>query len=404
VTVTGGEWRRYWSLPLAAALGYATSVIHIYGLGPYIEPISSEFGWSRTQLTVGLTISTTISGLLAVPVGLLVDRVGPRPLGLIGVVLLSAAFALLGTATGSAANWYLLWFVLAFATLLVQATIWTSAVASRFAASRGLALAVTLCGASVAQVVFPVLGTTLIDSFGWRQAMVVQGAIWVAVVFPLVFLAFRGAHEERRANDQPAAVPPDTGGTSFAQALRSTVYLRLFLAAILFTFTIVALSVHFVPMMTGRGLAKLEAAGLATLIGVASVVGRLGTGLLLDRFRGSHVGAAVFLLPVIGCAALLVSQGGGAAALAAIFIGLTLGAEVDVIVYLCTRYFGLKSFGALYGGLLLALSLGTATGPLAAAKLFDVYGSYDAFLWLTITFMLASSLCLVSLPRPPAQT
>lgn len=372
------EWRRYWSLPLAAALGYATSVIHIYGLGPYFEPITREFGWSRTQLTVGLTISTTISGLLAVPVGLLVDRVGPRPLGLAGVVLLSAAFALLGTATGSAANWYLLWFVLAFATLLVQATIWTSAVASRFAASRGLALAVTLCGASVAQVVFPLLGTALIDSFGWRQAMAVQAAIWVAVVLPVVFLAFRGAHEERRSSAQRTALPADSSGSSFADGLRSTVYLRLFLAAVLFTFTIVALSVHFVPMMTGRGLAKLEAAGLATL-----------------------VGATVFLLPVVGCAALLGSPTGGAAAVAAIFIGLTLGAEVDVIVYLCTRYFGLKSFGALYGGLLLALSIGTATGPLAAAKIYDVDGSYDAFLWLTVGFMLASSLCLASLPRPP---
>jgi MFS family permease len=97
---------------------------------------------------------------------------------------------------------------------------------------------------------------------------------------------------------------------------------------------------------------------------------------------------------------LTVGATGLGQAVAAAFIGLTLGAEVDVIVYLTTRHFGLKSFGGLYGGLLTALSIGTATGPLAAAAVFDAYGSYAPFLWLTIAFMVASSTALLSLPKP----
>lgn len=73
---------------------------------------------------------------------------------------------------------------------------------------------------------------------------------------------------------------------------------------------------------------------------------------------------------------------------------------MDVIVYLTTRHFGLMSFGGLYGGLLTALSIGTATGPLGAAAVFDRYGSYAPFLWLTIAFMIASSVALWSLPAP----
>ncbi|MFD2430391.1 hypothetical protein ACFSUK_24500 [Sphingobium scionense] len=56
------EWRRHYMLPIAA-LGYATSVIHIYGLGPYIQPISDQFGWTRTQVTVGLTLSTLVQAV-----------------------------------------------------------------------------------------------------------------------------------------------------------------------------------------------------------------------------------------------------------------------------------------------------------------------------------------------------
>src|SRR5687767_3125808 len=89
------EWRQYYMLPLAAAAGYATSVIHIYGLGPYIEPVSAEFGWTRTRTTAGLTLSTLIQAVASVPIGLLVDRVGPRLLGVIGALLTAAAFALM---------------------------------------------------------------------------------------------------------------------------------------------------------------------------------------------------------------------------------------------------------------------------------------------------------------------
>ena len=86
--------------------------------------------------------------------------------------------------------------------------------------------------------------------------------------------------------------------------------------------------------------------------------------------------------------------------MAAIVIGLTLGSEIDVIVYLTTRHFGLRNFGAIYGGLLTALSLGTAFGPLAAATVFDYNQSYLPFLSLTIICMALSSLALLSLPNP----
>ena len=89
----GAEWRRYGIVPIAAALGYATSVIHIYSLGPFIGPVSASFHWSRSQVAIGLTLSTMVQAVASVPVGLLVDRYGPRRFGLAGVLLTLAAFA-----------------------------------------------------------------------------------------------------------------------------------------------------------------------------------------------------------------------------------------------------------------------------------------------------------------------
>lgn len=399
------EWKRYGMLPLSAALGYATSVIHIYGLGPYIEPIQEAFGWSRAQATSGLTVATVINAIFCIVIGMLVDRMGPRLVGLAGVLLTTCAFALLGTATGDKTNWFLLWGVMAFATLPVQATIWTSAVASRFETSRGMALAVTLSGASLAATVFPLLATWLIDHYGWRTAFALEAAIWAAITLPMLFLFFRSAKDRQRNADptEETAPPPVLEGVSASEGLRSLTFARLFLASLLFTFTIIALVVHFVPILTSTGTERLAAAGIASLVGISSVFGRLGTGFLLDHFRASRVGAIIFLLPIIACV-LLISAGDNrmAQSVAAIVVGLTLGSEIDVIVYLTTRHFGMRNFGTIYGGLLTALSIGTAFGPLAAAAVYDYSGSYLPFLALTILFMACSSLALLSLPNPDA--
>ncbi len=400
------EWHRNPLLPVAAGLGYATSVIHIYGIGPFYGPVAAQFGWSRTEVTFGLTIATLVQAVGGVFIGLAVDRFGPRRFGVVGLVLLGLAFAALGSTDGSLLNWYLLWGLIALAALPVQASVWTSAVASRFTASRGMAFAVTLCGASIAAGVFPPLATGLIGALGWRAAFPVQAAIWLVVAFPVIFMFFHGRYDaggrgqRRQKSEDVGAKPADLPGATLREGLTSSVYHRLFIASLLFTFTIIALVVHFTAILGDSGASPMAAAGIASFIGWFSLAGRLGTGMLLDRLPASLVGAAVFLLPVLGCLLLLMGDGSFAAmAGASALIGLTLGAEIDVVVYLLTRHFGLRNFGGLYGGLLAALSIGTAIGPLAAAQFFDRTGSYSGFLWLALGFMAASSIAIGSLPR-----
>lgn len=68
------EWRGFWALPVAAPLGYSTAVLHAYSLGPFIEPLQHDFGWSRAQISIGITIAGVVGALFSVPIGLLVDR------------------------------------------------------------------------------------------------------------------------------------------------------------------------------------------------------------------------------------------------------------------------------------------------------------------------------------------
>jgi MFS family permease len=397
------EWRGFWFLPIAAALGYSTSVIHVYSLGPFIEPLQRELGWSRAQISVGISVASFISAVFCIPVGILVDRVGPRRVALVGVLAMTAAFALLSTTTGGTANWIMLWIIIALGTLWVQATVWTSAVASRFEVSRGLAFAITLSGGSLSAAVFPMLATWLIRFYGWRTAFAAMGGIWAALVFPILFLLFRGAHDATRAGRAATPRAANTlAGVTLSEGLRSPTLYKLLMAAGLFSFTTIGAVVHFVPILTDRGAAPLAAAGIASLIGIFSIVGRLGTGVLLDKFPAHLIGAVAFLLPIV--ASVLLQLDGASSinqAVAAGTLGLTLGSEVDVIAYLAARHFGLKSFGALYGAMVMALSLGTAFGPLAAGAVYDHYHSYAPFLMLTIVLMMASAIALLSLGSTP---
>ena len=395
------EWRRYWILPLVAALGYTTAVLHFYSIGPFMTPIAQEFGFSRAQLSLGITIAALVGAAMSVPIGLLVDKVGPRRVGLLGVVLTTLTFALLGTATGGIANWIFLWCLFAGANLLCQATVWISAVASRFESSRGLAFAITLSGASLAAAAVPVISVWLIDTIGWRLAFFGLAAIWLAIVLPMLLLFFRGARDTPSKTSTVAAGNAGAPGVSVAEGLRMSAFWKLLIACGLFTFTLFGIMVHLIPILTDTGTERLAAASIASLVGIFSIIGRLGTGFLLDRLPAHLVGGAVFLIPILPCVIFLADSPNFLwLSVAAACLGLTVGAEFDVIAYLTSRHFGLKSYGVLFGAMVGALCLGSAFGPLAAGAIFDASGSYQQFLYLTIGAMLISGSALVSLERP----
>jgi predicted MFS family arabinose efflux permease len=179
----------------------------------------------------------------------------------------------------------------------------------------------------------------------------------------------------------------------------------LFIAmcTVFMTGTIAGMSVHFVPFITSTGISKTTAASVAGVGGVLSVVGRLGTGILLDRrWSGPLVGACSFSIPAIaGVVWLLHGDDVLSAAVISGLLGLALGAEMDVLAYLCSRYFGLKHYGVIYGTVAGLLAMGVGVGPTLAGFVYDKTHSYDAFVWGAIPACLTAALLVGSLGRYP---
>jgi predicted MFS family arabinose efflux permease len=395
-TGAGVEWRRYWPVVLAAALGHSTTTLPVYSIGAFVVPLQQAFGWTRAEIALGSTVSASVGWIFTLSVGLLIDRWGPRRVGLSGIVIMCSAYALLSTVSGNIISWYLHWLLLGFSAAWIQPTIWSGAVATRFDASRGLAIALTVSGAGIGAAVLPPLATFLIAEFGWRGGFIGIPAIWAAVALPIIFLFFRGAQDTKKvqARNERQNAGDALPGLSLAQGLRSPVLYKMAVAGMLFHFSAVGLMTQFVPVLESLSVERMTAAEIAGLIGVTSIAGRLVTGMLLDRFRADRVAMGALFLPAFAAALILNSHSAASLSFAAMFLGLSLGSEFDCLMYLATRHLGLRRFGMMFAVMLVFLSLGAATGPLAAGAIFDHTGSYRLYVWLLFPVVTVASLLI----------
>lgn len=392
------ESREDWLVVATSTIGLAVSVIYVYSMGLFIAPLEAEFGWPRGQISAGLTVVSVITVVLAPIIGMAIDRYGSRVIALSGMVLYCLAFGLLATTSASIWHWWALWGLIGLGVVLIKPTVWMAAVASRFKTRRGLAIGLALCGTGVGSATMPWVASSLIQAVGWRYsylALALGGAI---VALPLMLAFFRDNPRVRPAVGAPSGIP----GITIREGLTSRRFQKMALASFLATFGVIALVVHFVPILVSQGVASKQAAVVAGAIGLASIAGRIGTGFVLDRIHGTFVGAIGFGMPVVACVLLLNADGSTALTVsAALVLGLSLGAEIDVIAYLATRYFGLRNYGMLFGSLAGLLSLGTGVGAAFGGAMFDRFGTYDALIWSLIPVFATTTLLVVTLGAYP---
>lgn len=397
-----GEFRQHGLILLPAMAGIMFCAIHGYSLGVMIGPLEQEFGWTRAQISTGPLIVSLIALLIAPLVGMAVDRFGSRLIGLVGPIFFAGALALLSTASPDIRTWWGLWIVLGAASMFVIPTVWTAAINGYFERNRGLALAIALCGTGIGAAVYPTLTNVLVEEFGWRGAYIGLAAISLAVVLPLVIFFFHGPDDRRRDAATGEAGRRPLRGMALAEGLRSARFVKLAAAATLFSIAICALSANAVPVLLGEGLDRATAAAMAGLIGIGSIIGRLGGGLLLDRFNAGVVAAASVLTPIVTVSIFLFTQESAfAAGVACLVLGLSVGTELDACAYLAARHFGMRAFGGLFGAVNGLLLFGAGVAPLMANHVYDVTRSYDSVLWAIIPACVLTAVLFLSLGAYP---
>jgi MFS family permease len=190
------------------------------------------------------------------------------------------------------------------------------------------------------------------------------------------------------ANDPIAPVPGMTAREAATGSFRLWfIGLAVFLVAISVNGTIS----HVVPILTDRGIPTHLAALALSISGLALIGGRIVSGFLLDRLFAPYVAASFFLVPLVGISLLASNWGGMIPLVAAMCLGLGVGAEIDIMAFLIGRYFGLRNFGEIYGYMVGLFVFGSGLGPLVMGICFDKTGSYKLAFGVSIVALAVAS-------------
>ena len=384
---------------IGAGCGLAS--ISFYTHSVFVTAISQDTDWSRGQIQMGVSIMILMAIVTAPIVGSLVDRFGARIIALFSIPLYGlsmSSFVLIGDDIN---HYYFVWTVMSIIAAGTLPVTWTRVVNQWFDNSRGIALGLTLAGTGIAATFGPTYVTSLIQDFGWRKAYLFLALTVSFFSMPAVFFLFKEPIVKNTSNE--TKTDKVLLGVAFRDALQGHQFWYMGIALIFAAGGISGLITNSVPMLIDKGFTLAEAASYAGLIGLSVILGRLVVGFLLDYFWAPII-AAIFLSSPLIAAIILVGNLDSSLiiSLSMIIIGLAAGAELDLLAFLASRYFGLKEYGKLYGSLYVFFSIGAGLAPAAFGRYFDANGDYELLLYIVIITSLISGLLMLKLGPYPS--
>lgn len=393
------EWRSSWRVGLAAFLAIGLSHGAYQALSSlFVLPLQDAFGWSRGQIAFAHYASLVVA--FAAPfVGRAVDRFGARRIMLGGMVLSVLTYLGLASMNGSLALFYMLSILAGVIGLSASGLTCSRVVSQSFVRSRGVSLAIARSGLALASAALPTILFAIMARFGWRAGYVTEALLVLAIALPAVW--FWIGHSQTPAARERQHSDPDL--PTWLHLLRERRVWLLCVGAGLGYAPATAIMTQLQPLLISKGVGASDAAALVGMAGIASFIGAIITGSLVDRFWAPGI-AFLFACGSAAGTCLLAWHGavdGPMASLAILLIGFGLGAEIDVVAYMVARYFGIRSFSTIYGMTVFFIAFSSAVGASMLGVAFDRHGNYDAALLVIAASFMAAGCVYLMMGRYP---
>lgn len=378
-----------------------------YAFGMFVIPVGSEFDLPRATTNTGLVLILLGMGLSAPLVGRLLDRFPAQWVLTGGALVMGVGLIGIGLAQD-------LWLIAALLLCLVGpgagaiGPLSAATIVSRwFQQRRGRALGITSVATSLGgAVLVPVIGFNL-GLFGWRGALLIQGAIIIVVVAAIALWLVRDSPDQLGLgrDDDPSAGPLNSG-TAQRERWRVRALLRdwdfwCITLAVALTFAVSqSLLATLVPYAIDMGIMPERAAWLISVLAISSILGKLFFGAVADRFDKRWLLLIVALFIVCQLAVLLWQPSFWALLLLLGVTGLATGGELPVWAALVAERFGTASYGVVMGCMNLLVTLSSLVAIRYSGKAYDVIGSYDAAFIVFILCAVVACVCVAMIsPR-----
>ena len=395
-----------WWIVAVAALGlfFSEPTIGVFSYSVFLKAVSQDFHVGRGAIALAFTFHNFLTAAFTPIVGFMIDRFGAKRIvvpatALVGVAAMATKFI------GPVLWQYYIFYIVLGILGPASGPVPYSAVISRwFDRKRGLALGLMNLGSGLAAVAYPPLAQQLISHAGWRSAYEIFGfgILFVPIFFLTKFLKEDplsvGLSQDRIISVNSNSAPCSRKeGLDWREIWPTRTFWLLVSAFFLAGCSVHACVLHLAPLLTDRGSSPQAAANAVSIIGVAMILGRTGSGYYLDHFFAPRVCVLLFGQSAIGIAILAAGASGPLAIVAAFMIGMAFGAEVEVIAFLVSRYFGLRSFGAAYGCGFSSFVLAGALGTYIMGAGFDRTHAYTVPLLVALFAMLFATILFTRL-------
>jgi MFS family permease len=394
-----------WWVILASAVGlFWGPPVTVFCFPVFLKPLMTDFHAGRTAVSLGFTLHLIAIAAGAPLAGWFIDRYGSRKVVLWATSMFGLMMFFNRVFTGNLFRFYLFNIAWGLVADGVGPLPYGKVVSLWFDRRRGLALGLMMVGIGLGAMIMPSVAQQLIARFGWHAAYSVLGGSVLCIAIPVVAALLKekpqdfgllpdGAPAESVAAGSEAIVP----GLNAADAWRTGTFWLMVCAFFLVSASVQGCMIHLAAMLSDRGISTQVAALGSSLVGAAVLLGRMGTGYLLDRFFAPRVAVVFFGGAAAGIGLLWMGSTAVILFVGALFIGFGLGAEMDLVAYLISRYFGLRAFGRVYSLIFAAFALAAALGPLIMGAGFDRTGSYRGSLVLFLAATLLASALMTCL-------
>jgi MFS family permease len=390
-----------WTAVIAATTGmiFSNGPVMQFTFGVFMGPLTREFGVTRADVSVALTVGMTAAGFSLLVVGWLIDRYGTRSVTPFAIILFAAALLFAAHAATLSA------FILAFAFIGLfgagQSPLpYSRVIARRFDKKRGLALGIAMTGGGLGGITLPAIAAYVIQEVSWRAAYMTLALLMLCIALPAAIIALG---EERPADVRASGVV--VPGMSFKEAVSSYPFWLLAISFTLSTLSASAVLTYSVPILVDTGIDQTRAVTAISTFGVSMIIGRLLSGYLVDRHSAAWVTAGFFAGQTLGVAMLVGGLTMGAITLpfaiaASALVGLGLGAEIDLLGYLLSKMFGFRSFGLLYGVILAFLNVSGGGGQQIVSWAYSRFGNYTSGMIIIDGGLILAVVLALLLDRP----
>jgi len=389
------------------------------GVGLWVKALEMHFGWSRAQLTGAFSLAQLEGSILGPLLGYLIDRLGPRRMVLIGLVITGLGFVLFSR-TNNLLTFYVSYSLIMLGTAAGTWLPLMTVVNRWFIRKRGLAMAVAAEGSPLGGLLLlPVLAWAITPShFGWSTTALWIGIVFLALAFPITrFIRERPEDYGERADGDPSpnasmsqievvrTPPRDIGSRdqpdfTASQAIRTSAFWLITFGHAFSSLLFATLTVHLVPMLTDQGMSLQSSAYVfSVMMGVAAAFQLIG-GYIGDRMETRVAVAAFGFIQAAGFIVAVFVQSMPMAILFAVLFGAGFGGRNPLTVAIRAEYFGPNAFATITGISSAPMYLFMLAAPLFAAFIFDTQGSY-MIAWLILGGLGSMSGVLFLLAKKP---